>query len=140
MLTSLCSITSPAAIGSASGRAGSWRATYFSPNRVLGMIRAVTFAGMVSIESGKRPSVSVAPSRVASVASTSPTWTPRIFTSARAPSCRPILEDRSATSSYSVNFLLKMAYVSQPKSSRRARKATPNARCSSATASLKPLD
>ena len=35
--------------------------------------------------------------------------TPRIFTSARAGSCRPILEVCSLTFSYSVNVLLKMA-------------------------------
>ena len=75
------------------------RETYFSPKRVLGTIEAVTFSGIVSIWLGNRPRVSWAPSEVALMSSTSPTITPRIFTSARAGSCRPIFDVSTLTRS-----------------------------------------
>ena len=78
---------------------GTSRETYFSPKSVLGTIEPVTSLGMVSISPGKMPRVSSAPSVVASKSSTSPTITPRTFTSARSGSCRPILLVCSVTSS-----------------------------------------
>jgi hypothetical protein len=66
----------------------------------VGAIRAVTFSGIpFAISSGKMPSVSSAPSWSASASSTSPMITPRILTSAREGSCRPIFEVSSETSS-----------------------------------------
>ena len=46
------SIVAPASIGSGAGSSGTSRATYFSPNRVLGTIEPVTFAGIVSTSLG----------------------------------------------------------------------------------------
>ena len=48
---------------------------------------------------GKIPRVNLAPSAVAVMSSTSPTMTPRIFTSARAGSCKPITDVSTVTSS-----------------------------------------
>ena len=59
------------------------RETYFSPNSVLGTIEPVTFAGTTPLLSLNRPRVSSAPSPVDVMSMTSPTITPRIFTSAR---------------------------------------------------------
>ena len=43
----------------------------------------------------------------ASILVTSPTWTPRILTSARIGSCSPMLDVLSSTSSKSVNLCVK---------------------------------
>ncbi len=92
-------MVSPALIGEADASSGMIRETYFSPKSVLGTIDAVTLSGIVSTWLGKSPSVSSAPSAVALMSSTSPTMTPRIFTSARAGSCSPILEVSTLTRS-----------------------------------------
>ena len=89
----------PASMWSGEGFSGTSSETYFSPKRVLGTIEPVTFAGIVSSWLGKMPRVSFAPSASVSKASTSPTMTPRILTSARDGSCRPILEVCRVTSS-----------------------------------------
>ena len=81
----------------------------FSPKRVFGTIAAVTSSGMVSTWLGNSPSVTSAPSAVGLKSSTSPTMTPLIFTSARIGSWRPMWDVSSVTSSYSANFLVKMA-------------------------------
>ena len=92
-------MVSPAWMGSEEPPSGGTSETYFSPNRVLGTIEPVTSAGIVSVWSGKSPSVSSAPSPLDSISRTSPTMTPRILTSARAGSWRPILEVSRVTSS-----------------------------------------
>ena len=92
-------MVAPAWIDSDEGSSGMIRETYFSPNSVLGTIEAVTLAGMVSIWLGNSPSVSTAPSADVSAASTSPTMTPRILTSARAGIWSPMLEVWTFTSS-----------------------------------------
>ncbi len=45
-------MVAPASMCSADGVVGDPRETYFSPNRVLGTIEPVTFAGIVPIWSG----------------------------------------------------------------------------------------
>ena len=92
-------MVSPALIGVADASSGTIRETYFSPKSVLGTIEAVTFSGMVSTWLGNRPRVSSAPSELALMSSTSPTSTPRIFTSARAGSCRPMFDVWTVTRS-----------------------------------------
>ena len=89
------------------GRSGTMRDTYFSPNSVLGTIAAVTLAGIVSQLTGEDAERTVAPWAVASKPSTSPTMTPRIFTSARSGICSPMVDASRVTSSKWVNFLLK---------------------------------
>ena len=83
--------------------------TYFSPKSVLGTIAPVTLLGMVCSWLGKMPRCTWAPSSVALKPSTSPTMTPRIFTSARSGSCSPMVDVSRVTSSKWVNFLVKMA-------------------------------
>ena len=89
------------------GRFGTTRDTYFSPNSVLGTIAPVTLAGIVCSWLGKMPSRTVAPWAVASKPSTSPTMTPRIFTSARSGICSPMVDASRVTSSKWVNLWLK---------------------------------
>ena len=83
---------------------GTTRDTYFSPNRVFGTIAPVTLLGIVCSWLGKMPSRTFAPWSVAVKPSTSPTITPRIFTSARSGICRPIDEASRVTSSKWVNL------------------------------------
>ena len=92
-------IVSPARMLRDDGFRGTCNATYFSPNNVFGTIRAVTFAGITCAWPGKMPSLMSALDPSLLVASTCPTSTPRIFTSARVGSWRPTREDRSCTSS-----------------------------------------
>ena len=90
-------ITSPARMLRADGRCGTCNATYFSPNNVFGTIRADTFSGMRWACAGSIARESVAPSPLDSIRRTSPTSSPRIFTSASAGSCRPTCEVVSRT-------------------------------------------
>ena len=85
-------ITSPASMLSGDGWSGTSSSTNFSPNRVLGRIRAVVLAGMIEAFDGSIASERVAPSPLELISRTSPTMTPRIFTSASAGSWRPMLE------------------------------------------------
>ena len=93
-------MTAPASMWSAAGSSGTTRETYFSPNRVLGTIEPVTFAGIVSTSLGYEAQRQLRRRRTSvSKSSTSPTMTPRILTSARLGSWSPIVEVCSVTSS-----------------------------------------
>ena len=97
-------MVAPGRRGSGDGSCGTTRETYFSPKRVLGTIAPVTLAGIESSWPGKMPSRTVAPWSVAVKPRTSPTITPRSFTSARSGICRPMVDASRVTSSKCVNF------------------------------------
>jgi hypothetical protein len=99
-------MTAPPAIGRGEAPvAGGTSSTNFSPNSVLGSRRAETLAGICGTIAGSRASRSVAPRPSAVISRTSPTMTPRSFTSAPGLSCMPTWSARSDTQVTGVNAL-----------------------------------
>jgi hypothetical protein len=70
---------------------------YFSPNRVLGTIWAVTSAGTLSMSSGFMPSVKLISSPTTFTSRTSPTIIPRSLMSAFSGRFRPAFTPVSVT-------------------------------------------
>src|SRR4051794_14558466 len=121
-------IRSPLASAVLSASEGMTSSTYFSPNRVLGRIEAVTFFGISPILFGLMPSVRTAPLAPDFIWRTSPTITPRTLTSAREGSWSPTVSVFSLTLSKVANFWVNTALISHTASTSRQMKMTPSRR------------
>ena len=118
-------ITVPAVSLAVVGWAGMIRSTYRSPNSVVGTISAVTFAGIWFTMPGWIASASRAPVPVAEICRTSPTWTPRIITSAPGCISLPTLSVYRVTVATGVNCLLYSATDSHTSRAKTSRNTTP---------------
>ncbi len=105
LLERSCSMTEPSVRWSPPGVVGSTRFTYRSPNSVFGSSRADTSFGIRSTLSGCSASSSSAPSPVLRIARTSPTISPRTFTSDEVISWLPTWSVFSVTVTTLVNAL-----------------------------------
>src|SRR3954469_21527209 len=120
-------MTSPSASGRTPGPvlSGVTSSTYFWPNNVLGRMRACTFDGMSEIWFGFIASFSVASSPLVCSTLTSPTLTPRNFTSALRLSWLPMRSVRSCTGMVLMNALLYIPTTNAKNKTSIIRKATP---------------
>src|SRR5258705_8775715 len=116
------------AAGGTPSAGGATRSTYFSPNRVFGTRRAMTLAGMRGTIAGSSARCNDAPAPSAVISRTSPTTTPRTFTSAPRPSCIPVWSVRTVTQVTGVNALLYASTDSTSRPARKARNARPRKR------------
>src|SRR3954452_24509923 len=120
-------MTSPSASGRTPGPvlSGVTSSTYFWPNKVLGRIRACTFDGMSVIWFGFIASFIVAVSPLVCSTRTSPTLTPRNFTSALRLSWLPMRSVRNCTGMNFTNALLYIPTTSAKKRNSISTKAMP---------------